>query len=304
MTAVLSINAGQDLAGIGIRLKQAFDRHAPDWSFHSVVMSQTYLDYPIDRPWGDARDLWDLADIVHLHNNFRTAEILETGRKPSVIHHHGTFFRQNVRTLLRQSRKRHAVGIASTLDLYLVAPDELEWVPAPYDVEWLANLRRPIHDGLIRIATAPTDRAIKSTDAFLAAIGRLTLDYPIELVLIERSDWATCLRRKATADIFFDQVLLGYGCNAVEAMGMGIPVVAGAADSTLREYERRFRSMPFYEATEGSIYEALRDLIESPGLRSEYGRRGRDHVARWHADDVVVRQMQTIYERVLTRVAP
>lgn len=303
MITVLSVNAGQDLAGIGIRLKQAFDRHAPDWSFHSVARSQTYLDYPTDRPWDDARELWDAADVVHLHNNFRTAAILEQGRKPAVIHHHGTYFRDNRVALLRESRRRGAIGIASTLDLYLLAPDQLEWLPAPYDIDWLAGLRRPIDDGLIRIATAPTNRAIKSTDAFLAAVERLGRSYPIELILIEQSDWTTCLARKATADIFFDQVQLGYGCNAIEAMGMGIPVVAGAAAETLAEYEWRFGSLPFYAATETTIYEALRDLVVSPDLRMSYGERGRLHVAEWHDDRSVIAQLQGIYRRLLTRGA-
>ena len=33
--------------------------------------------------------------------------------------------------------------------------------------------------------------------------------------------------RKGRADVFVDQMILGYGCNAIEAWGMGIPVIAG-----------------------------------------------------------------------------
>lgn len=299
--SVLSVNAGADTAGQGIRMKQGFNRHAPDWSFHSIARTDTYIAYPIDLPWSkrEVERLWDEADVVHLHNNFRTASILERrrGDKPAVIHHHGTMFRASRNELLKETRSRGAIGIVSTLDLYLMAPDELEWLPAPYDVGWLGTLRIPINDGKIRIGSAPTNRHIKSTDAFLAAVKRLEQDYPIELVLIEREAWADCLARKATVDIFFDQVILGFGCNAIEAWGMGIPVVAGASDATLDEYERRFGGLPFYHATEDTIYEALRELVESPDLRAKYGEIGQIHARTYHDDAKVVAQLQDIYHR-------
>lgn len=296
---ILSVNAGQDLAGTGIRLKQAFDRYS-DSTFNSIARSETYIRYPTDRPWDDARELWDRADVVHLHNNFRTAEILEAGSKPAVIHHHGTFFRENHEALLAETKRRRAVGVAATLDLYLAAPDELEWLPAAYDPDWLASLRTPLDLGRIRIATAPTDRAIKSTDAFISAIIKLKRRYPITLTLIERQSWSRCLARKASADIFFDQVKLGYGCNAIEAMGMGIPVVAGADHATLAEYRRRFGELPFKVATDETIAQSLVELIESPDLRHEIGERGRQHVRMWHSEHAVVSQLEGIYQRALT----
>ena len=299
--SVLSVNAGADTAGQGVRMAQGFARHAPDWSFRSVARTGTYIAYPTDLDWDNkvVESLWHEADVVHLHNNFRTAVIFEkrAGDKPAVIHHHGTMFREGRKSLLEETRKRGAIGIVSTLDLYLIAPDELEWLPAPYDVDWLATLRNPISDGKIRIGSAPTNRRIKSTDAFLDAVDRLAHDYPIELVLIEREDWQTCLAKKATVDIFFDQVILGFGCNAIEAWGMGIPVVAGADDATLDEYERRFGYLPFHHATEATIYDALRELCDSVALREQYGQIGRAHVERYHDDAKVVAQLQSIYRR-------
>ena len=303
--SILSVNAGADTAGQGVRMAQGFARHAPDWSYRSIARSPNYIAYPIDLPWDNrvVQQLWSDADVVHLHNNFRTAEIVEQrrGDKPAVIHHHGTMFRSNPSPLLAETRRRGARGIVSTLDLYLVAPDELEWLPAPYDIEWLAKFREPIDDGRIRIASAPTNRTVKSTDAFLAAVERLQRDYPVDLILIERTDWMECLRLKGMADIFFDQVILGFGCNAIEAWGMGIPVVAGAADPTLDEYERRFGRLPFYHATEATIYDALRELVDSPDLRARYGAIGREHARTYHDDAKVVAQLQTIYRSLVSQ---
>lgn len=152
----------------------------------------------------------------------------------------------------------------------------------------------------LRIAHAPTNRQVKSTALLIQAVDRLKADgLDVELDLIERVPWTVCLERKAKADIYFDQVILGYGCNALEAWGMGIPVIAGAADATLDEMERRFGTLPFYHATEETIYDALKELVESPKLRAEYGKLGYEHVKRWHSEEVVVEQLKALYRRAL-----
>src|SRR5688500_18146934 len=145
---------------------------------------------------------------------------------------------------------------------------------------------------MVRIAPAPTNRTVKSTALLIEAVERLKVDYDVELDLIEHVSWTECLHRKAKADIYFDQVKLGYGNNAVEAWGMGIPVVAGGSDDTLDEMERRFGALPFYHATEETIYDALRELVESPKLRAKYGRIGLEHVRKFHDEKVVVEQLK------------
>ena len=81
--------------------------------------------------------------MVHLHNTFQTAKIMEPrgGKKPAVIHYHGSAFRANPQGILAEQKQRGAIGLVSTLDLFLIAPDELEWLPSPYDLDWLASLR-------------------------------------------------------------------------------------------------------------------------------------------------------------------
>src|SRR5690606_27554167 len=122
-----------------------------------------------------------------------------------------------------------------------------------------------------------------------AAVRQLQAEgLPVELVLVEGRTWAECLTVKATADIYFDQVLLGYGCNAIEAWGMGIPVVAGADEWTLAQMRKEWnlgkRPMPFHEATEATIADALRELVQSPDLRAEVAKRGHAHAQKYHAE--------------------
>lgn len=155
-------------------------------------------------------------------------------------------------------------------------------------------------DRRIRIAHAPTNRQVKSTDLLIKAIDQLKADgFDVELDLIERRSWAECMERKAKADIYFDQIGLGYGNNALEAWVMKIPVVAGAADATLDEMERRFGFLPFYHATEETIYDALRELIEDPKLRKRYGLIGYEYVKQWHDYPIVVEQLKALYVKAM-----
>lgn len=299
---VLSFNMGSDPAGISSGIARAFRRS--DWSVRSLVSMTNYITYPPDLTWEREviREAWDVAEVVHLHHGFRSADRMVRGRyagrvehRPYVLTHHGTGFRENVRAHLNELEQRGAIGTVSTLDLHVASG--LEWLPPPVNVGALRAMKQPSTDRVL-IAHAPTNRAIKSTEALIKAVERMQSEgLPVDLDLIERVPWTECLERKSKADIYFDQVILGYGCNALEAWGMGIPVVAGAADETLDEIERRFGHLPFYHATEETIYDALKELVESPELRKQYGRIGHDYVRRYHAEPVVVEQLKDIYRR-------
>lgn len=292
----------QDCGGDSWRTWKAFDRYAPDWAYHAVTQKQNYIRYPIHRRWAAASRLARTVDVIHCHDGFNTIRMVNAMRKPIVIHYHGTKFRNNPVKYLTEMRAAKAVGLAATLDLWLLAPDELEWLPAPYDLgelDTLAASTPKFGDGLLRIGHAPTDRAIKSTDALINAVERLQREgLPVELVLIERRPWDECLSLKATCDVYFDQVILGYGNNAIEAWGMGIPVIAGAADATLGEYERRFGQVPFLQATETSIYDAL-TVLTDPTNRAHWATIGRNHVQAWHDDKKIVTQLQNVYRRAV-----
>lgn len=292
---IVNYSAGADTGGQGYRFAQAFTKHS-DIDYRSVVRNTNYINYPKDLPFQQAPRFLERADVLHVNTTYQG---LERYWKPSVIHYHGTQFRNNPEKYLERQRERGAVGLVSTLDLWLLAPDEVTWCPAPYDLDWLATFRKP-QDGKLRVGHAPTDRKIKSTDALVAAVARIP---DAELVLIERQSWDKCLRLKGTVDVFYDQVILGYGNNAVEAWGMGIPVICGAQPDTLAEMSNRFGVLPFYEADEDSIYEALMALAD-PDTRAEYGERGRAHAERFHSERAVVDLMWPVYEGALTAPLP
>jgi hypothetical protein len=104
---------------------------------------------------------------------------------------------------------------------------------------------------------------------------------------------------KATADIYFDQVILGYGCNAVEAWGMGIPVIAGAQPWTLNKMTELWGGLPFYSATEQTIADSIRDLVQSQDLRAEYAGKGMAHVRTYHDEKPALERLVELYMETL-----
>jgi hypothetical protein len=323
LTALI-YSAGQDLAGIGARYAAAAQRFAEGrLRIRSVHISDTYIRYPYDIKLqgngGAVKRLYHAADVVHLNNTIHGWERFDHGqRKPVLLHHHGTIFRTRPRRLLVQARRFGFEQAASTVDLAAIAPEVISWLPTAYNLDELAALRdqhRRPDDGLVRIAHAPTNRTIKSTEALVYAIEQLKSEgLPVDLDLIERVTWAECLRRKAAADVYFDQVILGYGCNAVEAWGMGMPVVAGVdpqraekighpipagtRDLMLKEYGG---SLPFYEANERNIADALRPLVQSADLRAHWAAKGMEHVWRFHAEAPALAKLVELYLRAIAR---
>lgn len=297
---------GADTGGVNFQIVDAFRRER-GWLVRSMISGQNYIQYPKDLPfdYNLLRDWWIHADVIHLSHEFyrlRKVERLKLPNRKKVIHYHGTGYRERSEDLIRYQRAHRAIGLVATLDLWLLNPDETEWLPCPYNLNRLsaASAATERH-GMVKVAHAPTARKIKSTEPFLRAVKRLQEEgYEIELDLIEKVPWKECLQRKASADIYFDQTILGYGNNAIEAWGMGIPVIAGASERTLAEMRRRFSNeLPFYQTTEGTIYEALKAMVQSADLRAEYGERGLFHVRKFHDQRVVVEQLKDVYQRAV-----
>ena len=297
-----------DTAGVGGRYKAAADRTGR-LRIRSVHRTAHSFRYPGDIRWtsnlATIRRLYDAADVIHLNNGVYPYEKLDRGqRKPGVLHHHGTPFRTHPGVGLRDARRLRLQGAVSTLDLTEIAPDALTWLPIAYDLNELAEIRlrhRREPDGRVLIASAPSMRTWKSTDLLEQAVAELQAEgLPVDLDVIEDVTNAECLERKARADIYFDQVLLGYGCNAIEAWGMGIPVVAGAQPSTLDLMRREFDGvLPFYTATEATIADALRDLVKSESLRAEWALIGMEHARRFHDELPALERLADLYMKAI-----
>ena len=297
-----------DTAGVAGRYKAAADRTGT-LRIRSVHRTAHSFRYPADIRWasngGAIERLYAAADVIHLNNRVYPYQKLDRGRrKPGVLHHHGTPFRANPGAGLRDARKLRLASAVSTLDLTEPAPDVLTWLPIAYNLNELAEIRmrhRREPDGKVLVVSAPSNRKVKSTDALIAAVAELQAEgLPIELDVIENVTHAECLTRKARADIYFDQVILGYGCNAIEAWGMGLPVIAGAQPYTLDLMAREFNGrIPFYQASEDTIADALRALVQSAELRAEWALKGMEHAAAFHDELPALERLADLYLKAI-----
>lgn len=148
------------------------------------------------------------------------------------------------------------------------------------------------HDGRVRIGHAPSVRGAKGTEHILTELRRLQERYPeVEIVLIEGLSHPEALRRKATCDIFVDQIGdLGYGINSLESLAMGIATASSLAPGFADEYPDH----PFVDVSAGDVADKLEPLVRDPGFREELGRRGREWVFQYHDARRVVQRLHAL----------
>lgn len=303
---ILIVSSGEDSGGVGIAIKQAFDRHAPDYSVRQVRFNNNYLDYPADITLNadnltEVDELFEKADVVHFMERWFGAKRYKSFfTKPKVMHHHGTIFRTDPTPLMEQAELYRAISVVSTIDLLLIAPEgELRWVGNPVDIGHMESIRSAHYEPTERplVIHAPTGREKKGTAEWLQACEGLDAD----LRLIEGVTWRECLQLKAGGDLLMDQLRVGYGNNALEAWAMGIPVISGIGNQTIGErMESIIGYLPFYRCTPSTVAERLREIVEDAELRAAYGEVGRTYVNDFHDEYYVVEQWKSIYEEALS----
>jgi glycosyltransferase involved in cell wall biosynthesis len=102
----------------------------------------------------------------------------------------------------------------------------------------------------------------------------------------------------AGATVLVDQLLCGwYGGVAVEAMALGIPVVAYLNEKHLQEIPSAMRAeIPIVSATPETVGDVLAKLLQNRGWRRELSERGKSYVLRWHHPVKIARRMLEIYQ--------
>lgn len=221
-----------------------------------------YIGFPADLIQPDAaklRALWSWADVIHVHDNapFVPDAWWREG-KPVVVTYHGTMYRDNPAKYDAEAHERGWLQTVATPDLTNLCP---RWLP---DTRPDYAPAGPYHGGEFRVCHAPTNRNRKGTDAVIRAckgLANVTLD------VVESASHAACLERKRRAHLVVDQLTLGYGCNAIEAWQMGLPVISGAPADTLARVRAAVGFLPFALATnEIDIAGHILTLRDNPAL--------------------------------------
>ena len=249
-------------------------------------------------------------DVFHFHAGLTlapqriTLPLLTRKRKGIIFQSWGSDLRRRNASEVSYLRSAGAVIVGSYLTRRL-APrgpwPEYDVVPPAIVLDdWQPSPTEP--GEVLRVAHAPSKRAVKGTQAVLDAVESLRKrGAPIELDLIEGVPNNEARKRYAAADVVVDQLRIGwYGMFAIESMALAKPVVVHLDEQGAAETEEAFGlELPLVRADEQSVEDVLAGLVEIRPELPELGRRSRDYVERIHAHTAVARRVLEIYERVM-----
>lgn len=146
-----------------------------------------------------------------------------------------------------------------------------------------------------RVVHMPTNRAIKGTDAIIAAVEALQAEgvaFEFELIEGRPHDEATRVLREA--DVLIDQLGSDFHATAaIEAMGMGRVVVGHVLESAAAQYGER---TPMVAADRHSLADVLRTLLPDVDERRRRAVDGRRFAIRHHDHVAVAERCIAIYQ--------
>jgi hypothetical protein len=177
--------------------------------------------------------------------------------------------------------------------------------PRQYRVEAVLNLedfspsypdptrRKPV------VMHAPSNLAVKGTEAVLRAIEHLKTQYDFEFRLLHRVPRAEALAQLRDCDIMLDQFVIGsFGTAALEAMALGKPAVCYLKPSVVAGLPP---DAPFVNANQENLADVLGGLLANGERRHAIGCRSRAYVEAHHDARKVAVRLKGIYEELTER---
>jgi hypothetical protein len=210
----------------------------------------------------------------------------------------------------RAVRERIAQVDAHADGIFALTPDLLRFLPAraqylPQTIPTWDRLR-PVYleevPERIVIAHAPSDRGAKGTTSVLQALYDLEDEFPdrVEVLLIEGVSNGEALTMLSRAHLLVDQVLIGwYGAVAVEAMRMGIPVLAYLSEIALAHAPREMAGEcrdAVVSADPEALPRTLAGIVDDPDRLLDLSDRAQVYVNRWHNPVAVASITRACYE--------
>lgn len=248
--------------------------------------------------------------------------------KKVLLQYHGGDLRRVMSEENKNFINKRKLKVVVTIPDLLPQLNDTEWLPIPFPID--DEIYKPPSkrdDSVIKIVHSPTEREAKKTDVLIRAVNALKQKYDVELMLIENTPYAECLRMKKEAHISFDNIEFGsYAACSIEALCYEQPSLVYLNDVSLEEIGKVSNEIgiesPFInvggpkqpsiehlnkvvvgkarniisEDDYNSVYSNLKLLIEDDSLRKDIGKRGRRWVSKVHEQKVVTEKLIKIYE--------
>lgn len=208
---------------------------------------------------------------------------------------------QNMRTLARLSRAMFA-GMGEMFGYTPGSIDDLFYWPVDLDADGGSRYRPVYPDGderrSLRVVHASNHRMFKGTRYVIEAVDQLRAEQEaIELVLVEGVPNARALELYRSADVIFDQCLMGnYGYLALEGMALGKPVMCFVREPA--HYLLKPDECPIVNTHVSTLKEDLRRLVRRRADLPEIGRRGRGYVETYFSPQAFANRLAAAYTRL------
>ncbi|MDD3861234.1 MAG: glycosyltransferase [Bacteroidales bacterium] len=310
--------SSRNICEIGSMLAEGFLRYT-NWSYWGVMTADPSwllerhfwkLDYK-DVSGREYRMLDDLilsADVLHL-NSIRCWEFLKRlgpdleNRTKIVMHHHGANLREEPQ-IAEEERDAGWEVVVSTPDLLRVVP-WAEWLPSPIDLEEIdgnyPQWEKPECEFVVGHGyTVPENKGTYDIMHIMEHCKRR--DKTVRFV-----PWSGIGKRQSLwlisqCDVYFATLLYGPGVATMEALAMGVPVLASCTEEEL-EHQMAVLGvqtpdgLPWIYCTRETAGEWVEQLRTDPELRRVWGLKGRRYVEEFHSIPAVVARAKAIYER-------
>ena len=156
-----------------------------------------------------------------------------------------------------------------------------------------ANSERPL-----RVVHASNHRMFKGTRFLIEAVEQLKCEgEAVDLILVERVPNVRALELYRSADVIFDQCLMGnYGYLALEGMALGKPVMCFIREPA--QYLLKPDECPIINTHIATLKEDLRRLVRGRAHLPEIGRRSRRYVETYFSLPAFADRLATAYARL------
>lgn len=149
-------------------------------------------------------------------------------------------------------------------------------------------------DKSLRIVHAPNHRQFKGSRHLISAVEQLKKEgYAIDLVLVERVPNEEAMKIYRTADIVFDQCLIGFhGYFALEAMALSKPVMVFIRKP---DYLIDATNCPLINVNPDTIVDSLRHYLANRADLADIGIKSRKYVEQNYSLDAFAVRLKNAY---------
>lgn len=246
------------------------------------------------------------ADVLHINESVLIpgelwVDPVNCRDKKVILHAHGTPFRvepDKIKQFFR-SRFPQMKIIVSTPDL--LAQGEGTWFPSITPIEELNERYKTRRNNPPVIYYSPTKLEeywdLKNLNKATNQLRREGLKFHVHV----RSDITHRLNMelKSKADIYFDELKIFYGINALEAAAFGLVVIHGISPYC-RAYMRKRKMRSSFKAVRmgdaKGLTDVLRRLVKERKHRVRAGRAAFRYVKRVHSPEVCVKRFLALVE--------